>query len=128
MAYNNSKTVDCSFDDIFPKLTEELSKEGFGVVTEVNMQETLKKKLNVDFRKYKIIGVCNPGFAYKAISAEENIGVLLPCNFVLQEKEEGKVQVSVINPMISMQSVKNNALDPIASEVSEKLKRVLEAL
>ena len=128
MAYYNSKIVNYTFEDAIAKVTEELKKEGFGVLTEIDVKETLKKKLDVDFRKYKILGACNPSFAYKALQTEENLGVLLPCNVVIQEKADGKVQVSAVNPMESMQAVKNDALGEVALEVTEKLKRVLEKL
>jgi Uncharacterized conserved protein len=128
MAYFNSKTVSGSFDEVVTKVTEELKKEGFGVLTEINVQDTLKKKLDVDFRKYKILGACNPPFAYKALQAEPNIGVLLPCNVVVQEVENGKVDVSVVNPLVSMQNVENDKLAGIAGEVSEKLNGVLNKL
>lgn len=128
MAYYNSKIVNYTFEDAIAKVTDELKKEGFGVLTEIDVKETLKKKLDVDFRKYKILGACNPSFAYKALQTEENLGVLLPCNVVIQEKADGKVQVSAVNPMESMQAVKNDALGEVALEVTEKLKRVLEKL
>lgn len=126
MSYYNSKTVSYPFEQTIVKVTEELKKEGFGVLTEIDVKETLKKKLDVDFRKYKILGACNPPSAYKALSIEENIGVLLPCNVIVQEKEEGKVQVSVVNPLESMKAVNNVSLVDVASEVSTKLTRVLE--
>ncbi|MBM4171135.1 MAG: DUF302 domain-containing protein [Ignavibacteria bacterium] len=125
MTYHNSKTVSYSFDDAIQKVIDELKKEGFGILTEIDVKETLKKKLDVDFRKYKILGACNPPFAYKALQAEETLGVLLPCNVVVQEKEEGKIQVSVVNPMESMKAVQNPALEEIAAQVSEKLQIVL---
>ncbi len=126
MSYHNSKFVEMEFTAVIDKVTEELKKEGFGVLTEIDVQATLKKKLDVDFRKYKILGACNPPFAYKALSAEESIGVLLPCNVVVQEAEEGKkCKVSVINPMTSMQAVQNPALSEVAAQISEKLSRVL---
>lgn len=128
MSYFNSKTVGYSFDEAITKVSDELKKEGFGVLTEIDVKETLKKKLDVDFRKYKILGACNPPFAYKALQAEENIGVLLPCNVIVQEKEDGKVQVSAVNPMESMQAVQNEALGEVASEVSDRLRKVLENL
>ena len=128
MAYYNSKIVNYSFDEAITKVTEELKKEGFGILTEIDVKETLKKKLQVDFRKYKILGACNPPFAYKALQAEENLGVLLPCNIVVQEKEDSTIQVSAINPMESMQAVQNEALGEVASEVSARLKKVLENL
>lgn len=128
MSYYNSKHVNYTYEDAITKVTEELKKEGFGVLTEIDVKETLKKKLDVDFRKYKILGACNPPFAYKALQAEDNLGVLLPCNIVVQEKEGGKVFVSAVNPMESMQAVKNNALEEVAAQVSDKLKRVLDNL
>lgn len=128
MAYYNSKIVNYTFEEAISKLLEELTKEGFGVLTQIDVQETLKKKLNVDFRRYKIFGACNPPLAYKALSKEENIGVLLPCNIIVQEKDSGEVQVSTVNPMESMQAVGNRELEEVASEVSAKLKRVLESL
>lgn len=128
MAYYNSKVVNYSFDDAITKVTEELKKEGFGVLTEIDVKETLKKKLQVDFRRYKILGACNPHFAYKALQAEENLGVLLPCNIVVQEKEDNTIQVSAINPIESMQAVQNESLGEVAVEVSEKLQRVLANL
>lgn len=128
MAYVNSKIVNYTFEDAIAKVTDELKKEGFGILTEIDVQETLKNKLDVDFRKYKILGACNPTFAYKALQMEETLGVLLPCNVVVQEKEDGKVQVSVVNPMESMQAVKNPALEEVAVTVSSKLQKVLENL
>jgi len=128
MAYHNSKTVSTNFDDTIIKVTEELKKEGFGVLTEIDVRETLKKKLDVDFRKYRILGACNPPLAYKALSEEENIGVMLPCNVIVQEKEGGVVQVSAINPMESMRSVANPNLEEVASAVSSKLAKIIENL
>lgn len=127
MGYHNSKTVEYSFDETIAKITEELKKEGFGVLTEIDVKETLKKKLDVDFRKYRILGACNPPFAHRALQTEDTLGVLLPCNVVVQEKEN-KVQVSFVNPMESMKSVGNPALEEIASEVSAKLEKVLQSI
>ncbi|GJQ64706.1 MAG: hypothetical protein SCALA702_37590 [Melioribacteraceae bacterium] len=128
MSYYNSKVVETGFDETIAKVTEELKKVGFGVLTEIDVTATLKKKLDVDFRKYRILGACNPPFAHKALTAEPNIGVMLPCNVVVQETEENKIQVSVINPMESMKTVQNSELDKIASDVSSKLSSVLEQL
>ena len=128
MSYHNSKTVNLTYEEAINKVTEELKKEGFGVLTEIDVKETLKKKLDVDFRKYKILGACNPSLAYKALSTEENIGVMLPCNVIVQEKTDGKVQVSAINPMVAMKSVGNENLNQVAEEVSGKLKRVIDNL
>ncbi len=128
MSYYNSKIVAYTFEDAITKVTDELKNEGFGILTEIDVKDTLKKKLDVDFRRYKILGACNPPNAYKALQAEENIGVLLPCNIVVQEKADGKIQVSAVNPMESMQAVGNENLGEVALEVTEKLKLVLERL
>ncbi|MCK9209450.1 MAG: DUF302 domain-containing protein [Ignavibacteriaceae bacterium] len=128
MSYYNSKSVGLSFEQAIEKVTEELKKEGFGVLTEIDVQATLKKKLDVDFRKYKILGACNPQFAFKALQAEEHIGVLLPCNFIVQEKAEGGVQVSAVNPLESMKAVGNVELASIAEEVAQRITRVLQNL
>lgn len=127
MSYHNSKIVDYSFDETISKVTDELKNEGFGVLTEIDVKETLKKKLDVDFKKYKILGACNPPFAFKALQTEETLGVLLPCNVVVQEKDE-KVQVSIVNPMESMKNVGNESLNSVAAEISVKLERVLQNL
>ena len=128
MTYNNNKIVNCSYEEAIEKVTEELKKEGFGVLTEIDVKETLKKKIDVDFRKYKILGACNPPLAYRALQAEENIGVMLPCNVIVQEKENGQVQVSAINPMVVMQSVGNPNLAEVAELVSSRLQNVLNNL
>lgn len=125
MSYHNSKQVNLTFDEAIQKAVEELKVEGFGVLTEIDVKETLKKKLDVDFRKYRILGACNPAMAFKALSEEENIGVMLPCNVIVQEKADGKVQVSAINPMESMKAVGNPNLEEIAKTVSEKLVKVI---
>ncbi|MFC2134665.1 DUF302 domain-containing protein [Bacteroidota bacterium] len=128
MSYNNSKIVDYSFEESIEKVTEELKKEGFGILTEIDVKATLKKKLDVDFRKYTILGACNPPFAHKALEAESHIGVLLPCNVIVQETKEGKVDVALVNPMESMKAVDNPKLGEIAAEVSERLSKVLQNL
>ena len=125
MSYYIAKNVDMSFDEAIQKTTEELKKVGFGVLTEIDVKETLKKKIDVDFRKYKILGACNPQFAYKALSAEDKIGVLLPCNVIVQETTEGKVEVAIMNPAEAMSVVKNEGLGPIAGEVNELLETAL---
>lgn len=128
MKYFNSKIVKASFDDAITKVTDELKNEGFGVLTEIDVKATLKNKLDVDFRNYRILGACNPPLAYKALQKEENIGVMLPCNVIVQEKDNGEVQVSAVNPMISMQSVANPELSEVADTVTKKLINVLERL
>lgn len=126
MSYYFAKTVETNFEETLIKIEEELKKESFGVLTEIDVQATFKKKLDVDFRKYKILGACNPPFAHKALTAEDKVGVLLPCNVIVQELDVSKVEVAIVNPIDSMQSVKNAALESIASEVTDKLKKVLE--
>lgn len=105
-----------------------LAEEGFGVLTEIDVKGTLKRKLDVDFRPYTILGACNPPLAYKSLQAEEQIGLLLPCNVVVQESAEGGSVVSAVNPLVAMQSVGNPDLEPTAKEVTAKLKRVIESL
>ena len=126
MPYYFNKIVDMSFDDAIAKVTEELKKEGFGVLTEINVQEALKKKLNVDFRKYRILGACNPLYAYKALQTEDKIGTMLPCNVIVQEREDGSVEIAAIDPIASMQAVKNESLGEIASIVQSKIKKAIE--
>lgn len=117
-----------TFEQALEKVTAELQKEGFGVLTEIDIKTTLKKKLDVDFYNYKILGACNAPFAYKALKAEDKIGTMLPCNVIVQEKEPGIIEVSAINPIVSMQAVVNESLAPIAMEIGEKLKKVLANL
>jgi len=128
MNYYFSKTVDYNFEDAIDKVTEELKKEGFGVLTEIDVKATFKKKLDIDFRKYRILGACNPNFAHQAISAESKIGTMLPCNVIVQELENGKVEVSAVNPVASMMAIKNDALGPVAEQVRDNLKKVIDNL
>ena len=126
--YYFNKTLDLSFEDTIARVTEELKKEGFGILTEIDVQATLKKKLDVDFRPYKILGACNPPFAHKALSAESHIGIYLPCNVIVQDAGNGKTEVAVVDPLVAMSRVENPVLEPVAAEVQAKLKRVIEAL
>jgi uncharacterized protein (DUF302 family) len=128
MNYYFSKQVNGSFNKILSKAIIELQKEGFGIITEINVTETLKKKLNIDFRKYQILGACNPSFAYQALTAEDKIGTMLPCNVIIVEKSSDTIEVAAINPMASMHLIDNPALHEIASKVSEKLERVIKIL
>lgn len=128
MSYYFSKTLQSSFDEAITKVTEELKKEGFGILTEIDMQETLKKKLNVDLKKYKILGACNPPFAYQALLAEDTIGTMLPCNVIVQEKDDHIIKVSAVDPVASMMAIKNDKLGEVAGEVRAKLKKVIESL
>jgi uncharacterized protein (DUF302 family) len=126
MKYYFSKTVNLPFDGAVEKVTAELKKEGFGVLTDIDVKQTLKKKLDVDFKNYRILGACNPPFAYKALLVEDKIGTMLPCNVVVQEIEEGQVEVAAIDPVASMEAVANPDLKDVAEEVRGKLKKVVE--
>jgi uncharacterized protein (DUF302 family) len=117
-----------TFDEAISKTIQELKKEGFGVLTEIDIKTTLKEKLDVNFYNYKILGACNAPFAYKALQTEDKIGTMLPCNVIIQEKEPGHIEISAVNPMLSMVSVENESLGDVAVEVSEKLKRVIANL
>ncbi len=125
MKYYFEKTTDYTFEEAVEKVTEELKKEGFGVLTEINIHEKLKEKLGVDFRKYRILGACNPAFAYKALQEEDKIGTMLPCNVIVQELENGKTEIAAVDPIASMQSVGNEKLASVANEVQQKLKQVI---
>jgi uncharacterized protein (DUF302 family) len=117
-----------SFEEVIEIVKSELGKEGFGVPAEVDMQDTFKKKLNLTFRKYRILGACNPEFAYKAVQAEKNIGVLLPCSIVVQEHENGDVEVAAVHPLTSMSEVYNNVVQEVATEITHRLENVIESL
>ena len=126
MSYYFNKVVDMSFEEAIKRVTEELKKEDFGVLTEIDVTGALKKKLNVDFRKYRILGACNPKFAYKALLEEDKIGTMLPCNVIVQQRADGKIEVAAIDPVASMQAVKNENLGKIASQVQSQLKKIIE--
>jgi uncharacterized protein (DUF302 family) len=126
-SYYYTRTLDLSPDDAEARVREELKKEGFGVLTEIDVQATLKKKLGADFRPYKILGACNPPFAHKALQAEDKIGAMLPCNVIVQEKN-GQTEVAAVNPVASMQAVGNEALRDIAEEIRDRLRRVIDQL
>ena len=128
MKYYFNKILEVSFDEAVTRVTEELKKEGFGILTEIDVKETLKKKLDVDFKKYRILGACNPPFAYQALQLESKIGTMLPCNVIVQETEDGKVEVAAIAPIASMQAVQNPGLQDIADQVQAKLKSVIANL
>lgn len=127
MSYCFSKTLNCGFEEAIATVMEGLSKEGFGVLTEIDVAATLKKKLDVDFRKYKILGACNPQFAYQALQSESEIGAMLPCNVIVQETEEG-MKVSAIDPVASMMAVRNDNLEAVAGHVRAKLEKVINGL
>ena len=128
MEYYFSKIIAGSFDNAIQKVTEALKAEGFGILTEIDIKATLKKKLDVDFYNYKILGACNPPFAYKALLAEDKIGVILPCNVIVQEKVAGQVEVSAVDPAASMQAIENEELADIATEIRARLQKVIEQL
>ena len=127
MSYYFSKIVDLSFEEAVQQVKEQLKKEGFGVLTEIDMKETLKKKLDVDFRNYKILGACNPPFAYRALQLERMVGTMLPCNIIVQEAGEGKTEITAIDPVASMQAITNTALAEVAGQVRLKLRSVVES-
>jgi uncharacterized protein (DUF302 family) len=128
MSYYFSKIIEGSFNEVLEKVVSVLKSEGFGVLTEIDVKETLKKKLDVDFQKYRILGACNPRFAHKALKTENKIGTMLPCNVVVQEISAGKVEVAAVDPVASMKAVENQELLKIAEQVQQKLKRVVRSL
>jgi uncharacterized protein (DUF302 family) len=129
MKYYYSKQLkNVSFDEATEKVTEALKLEGFGVLTEIDVKATFKKKLDVDFRPYKILGACNPPYAHKALSAEDKIGIMLPCNVIIQETADGSIEVAAVDPVASMSAIENPKLMDIATEIQQKLKTVIEKL
>ena len=128
MTYHFSKTVNLAMDAAVAKVSDALKQEGFGILTEIDVQKTLKTKIDADFRPYRILGACNPSFAYKALLAEDKIGTMLPCNVIVQEKSPGTVEVSAVDPLESMKAIDNPALGAIATEVRSRLQRVIEQL
>jgi uncharacterized protein (DUF302 family) len=128
MEYYFSKTLHQDFDDVINRVTEALKKEGFGIVSTIDLQAKFKEKLGVDFKKYTILGACNPSYAYKTLQVEEKIGVMLPCNVVVIDKGNGATEVVAVHPLASMMAVQNAALEPLAKEVTEKLKFVIKQL
>ncbi len=128
MKYYFSKILRTSFDAAVERVKEALKKEGFGVLTEIDVQATLKAKLGVDFEKYRILGACSPSHAYEALTKENKIGTMLPCNVIVREVREGEVEVAAIDPIASMQAVENPALVGIAQDVQQKLRSVVESL
>jgi uncharacterized protein (DUF302 family) len=128
MDYYFSKIVNEDFEQAIEKVTAKLKEKGFGILTEIDVKATLKKKLDVDFKKYKILGACNPQLAYKALQAEDKIGIMLPCNLVVEENSDGKVEISAVDPVASMMAVKSESLNGIAEEVRSKLKSIIDQL
>jgi len=128
MSYYFEKNLASSFEKVLANVTEELKKEGFGILTEIDVSATLKKKLNVDFPKYTILGACNPPFAYKALQVEPKIGTMLPCNVIVQELADGTIDVAAVDPVASMQSIHNPQLQGVAEEIQLKLQKVIAQL
>ncbi|MFN8254171.1 MAG: DUF302 domain-containing protein [Bacteroidales bacterium] len=128
MEYYFSKMLNVSFDEAIKLTNEALKSEGFGVITEINMHEKLKEKLNVDFKRYTILGACNPAFAYKALQAEDKIGTMLPCNVLVIEQGQNKIEIAAVNPIASMQAITNPNLGEVAQQVTDKLKKVISIL
>ena len=128
MKYHISTTLNTSFDEAIAQVTDVLKEQGFGILSDIDVQGVFKKKLDVDFKKYRILGACNPNFAHKAINAEDKIGTMLPCNVLVQEHEEGVVEVSAIDPVASMTAVENDELQPIATEVRDRLSAAIKQL
>lgn len=124
--YYYAKTIDASPEEAEARVREELEKEGFGVLTEIDVKATLKKKLDEDMRPYKILGACNPPYAHKALEAENKIGTMLPCNVIVQETGDGRTEIAAVNPVASMQSVDSEALRPIAEEIRDRLRTVVD--
>lgn len=128
MKYYISKKIDATFEQAIDEVKEALGIEGFGVLSEINIHEKLKEKLDVDFRRYTILGACNPEYAYKALQNEDKIGTMLPCNVVIQELGKNEIEVAAIDPIASMMAIENPKLAKIAGEIKVKLERVIESL
>jgi len=128
MKYYFSTIIEKSFGQVVSDVTEELKKEGFGVLTDIDVKATMKKKLDVDLKNYRILGACNPKFAYQALQKEDKIGTMLPCNVIVQELEDGNIEVAAIDPSASMQAVQNQDLQGVAEEVRKKLQSVISSL
>ena len=133
MTYHFSKTLNAPFDEVIARVTEALKVEGFGVLTDIDVKATLKKKLNVEFRPYRILGACNPTYAFQALQLEDKIGTMLPCNVIVQEqreqeREQDRIEVSAVDPVASMQAIDNPGLAEIAQQVKDKLRRVIDQL
>ena len=126
MSYSMGKQVELSYDEALEKVTVELKKEGFGVLTEIDVKKTLKEKLDVDVPRYKILGACNPPIAHKALQAEPGVGLLLPCNVIVYESEDGQTNVAAINAQVMLSVIGRDDIEPIAREVNERLKRVID--
>ena len=127
MDYYFNRKIATGFEEAVSRITQSLKEEGFGILTDIDVGATLKKKLDVDFRNYRILGACNPPNAYKALQAEDKIGTMLPCNVIVQETPDGEVELAAIDPLASMQAVDNPALQEIAATIREQLKRAVQS-
>ncbi len=128
MSYYFNTILEDTFDNVEKKVREELQKEGFGVLTEINVSEKFKEKLNKDFRKYKILGACNPAYAFKALHEEDKVGTMLPCNVIIQQLDNSNIEVAAVNPIASMQAINNENLKGIATEIQQKLQVVIDRI
>ncbi|PLX95734.1 MAG: hypothetical protein C0619_00790 [Desulfuromonas sp.] len=128
MSYYFSTKIESEFEQAIERVTGELQKEGFGILTEIDVKATLKKKLDVDFRNYLILGACNPPFAYRALQTEPKLGIMLPCNVVVEELEDGLIEVAAVDPLVAMAVVDNQELEEVATEIRQKLKNALGRL
>jgi uncharacterized protein (DUF302 family) len=128
MEYYISKKIDATFEQAIDRVKESLENEGFGVLSEINIHDKLKEKLNVDFKRYTILGACNPAYAYKALQHEDKVGTMLPCNVIVQELGKNEVEVAAIDPVASMMAIENPKLAKLAGEIKKKLERVIESL
>ena len=128
MYYINTTILGLTFDEAIDKVTEALKKEGFGVLTDIDIKVTMKKKLDVDLNEYRILGACNPGYAYKALQEENKIGTMLPCNVIVQENNDGTIDISAVDPIASMQAVENENLGSLAIGIKKKLQNVIDSL
>jgi len=128
MTYYFARTLTGSFEHAIERVTEALKLEGFGILTSVDVRDTLKKKINVDFRNYRILGACNPGLAHTALELEDKVGTMLPCNVIVQELADHTIEVAAIDPVASMQAIDNPRLKDAAREVQAKLRKVIESL
>ncbi len=128
MSYFFAKTLEAPFEEVIDRVTDALQQKGFGILTEIDVKETLKKKLDVDFRPYRILGACNPPMAHKALQVEDKIGTMLPCNVIVQDLGGGKIEVAAVDPAASMMAVKNAELENVAGEVRAMLEAVIDGL
>ena len=128
MSYYFAKTLETTFDEAINRVTDALQDQGFGVLTEIDVQATFRKKLDADFQPYRILGACHPQYAYKALQAEDKIGTMLPCNVVVQDIGDGRIEVAAVDPIASMRAVENESLGGIATEIQGKLRAVIDAL